>query len=774
MAEVKSNALPNDLYRTVIDLRDKFKHGHHIIKILESQLETARQNISLLQGQVRLANETIDNLKQHFSEADLTLSYLTDNNSTGNPGERHNNDVYNKHNVGVRESDSYASHASGIHVRPSEDYESQGKLVGLINRSPKQSVLPKSASDAVEHVGGEFESGERAKSPGCQSKAAYGQERPKSPYEQQLRQVLDALQDEDPRRVSMSAGSHESTREMVVNVSQGQHCMCPECVPSSSASAGTSGHGRYQGSPSSSRVAVPCSCDYGGTEMHYHDECAKHSSKVIGSSSSDEHHIANRSSMHDAHRDSSIIGSSSASSSATHYIPSVANNSSRSIDYSSSQRCTGPCCTTVDHSKGYKIVEALSPALTHYLSSRPARQHQSQQDSRQQHHDSNGKIIGHCDDKCRCHAFVNYAPFGYQVVESAPGIPQTIQPISPSLPSKKNKRYHPVAPGDEPPHLKYTKVKRIDGSKVAAQKTIQDFSKRRFHPYNPRWDLDLLIVPPPIPALDLISILGGDANPGYEIDKEANSSAATSVDDRERKSDSNAATTDPYEAAVGRSKVINSGGTVIVLTEGENVDTSHPTVAMHATPKQQVGSTVSLTDDERVQKERRQLADMKNPANDNAMRYHGSSTTGLHEPPSQLSYAPPQSNESSINSMEVDSFNRSLTSTYNSPASAQNNNSVRFKIPEALPPIQNASSVITSVSIKKERNNNTFTSNAFSIMLQPSQTDQLDNNGSSKELPGSNLTARYEQVLFQRNQDFSKIGTDDDYAMQNRLKGKVH
>jgi len=80
--------LPNDVARGIYDLRDKFKHGHHVIKILESQLETARQNISLLQGQIRLANETIENLKQQFNEADMTLAYMTDNYK-GNHERRH-------------------------------------------------------------------------------------------------------------------------------------------------------------------------------------------------------------------------------------------------------------------------------------------------------------------------------------------------------------------------------------------------------------------------------------------------------------------------------------------------------------------------------------------------------------------------------------------------------------------------------------------------------------------------------------------------------------
>ncbi len=432
MGDAKNN-IPNDLYRTVNDLRDKFKHGHHIIKILESQLETARQNISLLQGQVRLANETIDNLKQQFSEADLTLSYLTDN-SKGN-SERLNDSF--KHSV--RESDVYAQ-ASGLHGHRTDDYESPRNLHGLESRSPKQIVIK--PNDAVDPIS-DYDTVERPKSSNSQGKPAYSQERPKSPYEQQLRQVLDALQDEDPRRVNISA-TQESPRDItVISQSQPQLCMCPECVPSSS-SSGNSAHQQYQ--DAASRVP-PCSCEFTGTELHYHEDCSKHHPKAIGASTTENSR--------------QISESQRESQSSTRYISGTA-NVAQSVEYSS--RCTGPCCSSVDQPNEYKIVETSS-VIPHFITSRSSR-HQHQ-------HDANGKIIGHCDDKCRCHAFVNYAPFGYQVVESAPGIAQAIQPISPSIPSKKNKRYHPLFPGDEPPHLKYTKVKRIDESKVAAQRTIQ-------------------------------------------------------------------------------------------------------------------------------------------------------------------------------------------------------------------------------------------------------------------------------------------------------------
>ena len=415
--------LPNDVVRAINDLRDKFKHGHHIIKILESQLETARQNISLLQGQVRLANETIENLKQQFNEADMTLAFMTDNYK-GNH-ERRNESARQS----GRDLDDYSQ--APVFVTRNDEHENQRRLLEFEKNSPK--CLTKSNDMAVS----DNEQNERTKTP-----TLHAQERPKSPYAQQLRQVLDALQDEDPRK---SQASHDSSS--VASHGQPQVCMCPECVPNSS------GHRHYQ-SDSLARHSS-CGCEYSSGEVHYHDECSKHKGIIR---SNEDSSVGNRpGSRHTIHHENTT----------NPHMGSVA-HSSHHVDYST--QCTGPCCTSIDLSKGYKIVEK-SPGMPQYIAPRSPRR-QKQHETRHDPHCH--QMVGRCeDDKCRCHSYVSYAPFGYQVVESSPGVPQSIQPISPSLLSKKNKRYMPLAPGDEPPHLKYTKVKRIDGSKVAAQKTIQ-------------------------------------------------------------------------------------------------------------------------------------------------------------------------------------------------------------------------------------------------------------------------------------------------------------
>ena len=415
--------LPNDVARALHDLRDKFKHGHHIIKILESQLETARQNISLLQGQIRLANETIENLKQQFNEADMTLAYMTDNYK-GNHERRHDTGRQSG-----RDPDDYSQ--APVFVARNDEQENQRRLMEFEKNS--KSCLPKSNDMGIS----DNEQIERTKTPTQQ-----GQERPKSPYAQQLRQVLDALQDEDPRK---GLFSHESPN--VTNHGQPQVCMCAECVSSNTS------HRHYQTDSLSRRSSF--GCEYNSNEIHYHDECAKHKSVMR---TNEESSAVNRSnSTHLIHHENTT---------STHV--SNVTHSSHHVDYSS--QCTGPCCTSIDLSKGYKIVEK-SPGMPQYIAPRSPRR-QKQHEPRHDPHCH--QLVGHCEDeKCRCHAYVSYAPFGYQVVESSPGVPRSIQPISPSLISKKTKRFMPLAPGDEPPHLKYTKVKRIDGSKVAAQKTIQ-------------------------------------------------------------------------------------------------------------------------------------------------------------------------------------------------------------------------------------------------------------------------------------------------------------
>jgi len=730
--------LPNDVARGIYDLRDKFKHGHHVIKILESQLETARQNISLLQGQIRLANETIENLKQQFNEADMTLAYMTDNYK-GNHERRH--DLGRQSG---READDYTQ--APVFVARNDEQENQRRLLEFERNSQKS--LPKS-NDM-----GTLENGqhERTKTP-----TQHVQERPKSPYAQQLRQVLDALQDEDPRK---SLISHESQGIS----SQPQLCTCAECV------SGSTGHRHYQPAESLSRHSS-CGYEYNSSEMHYHDDCNKHKSVLR---TSEESSVLNRpGSAHPIHHD----GTPSA------HISNV-NHSSHQIDYSS--QCTGPCCSSIDLSKGYKIVEK-SPGMPHYIAPRSPRR----QKPHEARHDPHcHQVMGHCeDDKCHCHAYVSYAPFGYQVVESSPGVPRSIQPISPSLLGKKSKRYMPLAPGDEPPHLKYTKVKRIDGSKVAAQKTIQDFSKRRLQPYNPRWDLDLLIVPPPMPASELFSALGLEQESNIKRSRDRGSDASISGDSLPIESKN-------HEGPMIKSKVINSGGTVIVLTESDQQQRSaggHSILSM--TQVESPGSLVNESSygnemtrplpsgmkkvgsechDFKLENRLGDVAEEEYDDDDEVDGEEGKADTHgslmEHADHQTQNAGPPNLG----NPMPTEDFVSVNAHSSTSPRSA-------YKISKSssLESVQQShesalkAKVSFQVNLKTERNNNSLGSRQMgnSMTSNDRGAEQIETVVIDS---ANNLSSRYENILFQKNQDYGRLPNDEEYILHSRAKGKVH
>ena len=132
-------------------------------KILESQLETAQQNISLLQGQVRLANETIFNLKKYFQETESTVNELL------TPTTIHKSSrafQYNNSNneTSSNKKDEIMNSERNTNKHPTSRSKS--------SRSPIQTepIEPRTLEDKRDHHN-------------------------KSPYAQQLRQVLDVLQD---------------------------------------------------------------------------------------------------------------------------------------------------------------------------------------------------------------------------------------------------------------------------------------------------------------------------------------------------------------------------------------------------------------------------------------------------------------------------------------------------------------------------------------------------------------------------------------------------
>ena len=101
--------------------------------------------------------------------------------------------------------------------------------------------------------------------------------------------------------------------------------------------------------------------------------------------------------------------------------------------------------------------------------------HSPDEISPKHHPDSNGR---HHSGSGGQH-YVSYAyhmPIGATESPTHKVIHEMVQPMSPSA-GRRKRAYVPLLPNEEPPHLKYTKVKRIDGSKLTAQKVLQGIAQ---------------------------------------------------------------------------------------------------------------------------------------------------------------------------------------------------------------------------------------------------------------------------------------------------------
>lgn len=433
------------LPEAVLNLRDRLKHGQNVAKILESQIDTAQQNISLLQGQVRLATETILNLKKHFQDTENILEQLISPEQSG------------RLEIELKDLDNEPS---------TPKHASVANNVDSTTRSPVPSDTTNEATNSFDD--------KRI-------------EQNKSPYAQQLRQVLDVLTDEDVSRDN-PRGSKMMTPLMQHHkhdVCSSKECSCSDCNSPPHMSSGSSRHGY------SNKCDCGSSSCTGGMDHFHHkqrsgeEHCRNPSNNMKHKQINHSHHI-NMSPKSFERKDSSSHSRSPSSHS----------------NHSYSNHCNAPCCTNNEPSEYARPVHYVSihspPMRTNENVAPPSNKHMVER-----HHHS-----PHCvGDKCQCLPYVSYVPYGsrsYHVIDSPQGgMPPEMHTMSPSSSSRK-RQYVPLMPGEEPPHLKYTKVKRIDGNKLTAQKVLQDFTKRRFFAYNPQFDLDLLIVPPPIPAMDLL------------------------------------------------------------------------------------------------------------------------------------------------------------------------------------------------------------------------------------------------------------------------------
>lgn len=396
----------------VSTLRDRLKHGQNMTKILESQLDTAQQNISLLQGQVRLANETILNLKKYFTETENTLNELLIPNHAS----------------------SRVFRFDGEHKDHDSELSQKHGNVDSTTRSPlpTRSPIPTDTSSNGDN---------HTNKP--QTDLDKREHHNKSPYAQQLRQVLDALQDEEPRK---SLANHH--HEMVSTPSSHKDCSCTDCqTPQHSSRVKQQYHEPEYISRRSSE------------NSEFHQSKSKHKGH------SNHHHEANSSptSFHRGGHKDSMHGHSSYSS-----------------------HCNGPCC--MNEGSNYKMLDKSphyheNDKSGHYLEKSSPNMHYVHSPGISEGSTKHGgggdrHHMHHCNERPAHAGYMpGYVPYGYHMVENPHGIPHdAVQPMSPN--ARRKRPYIPLLPNEEPPHLKYTKVKRIDGSKLTAQKVLQGMNVR--------------------------------------------------------------------------------------------------------------------------------------------------------------------------------------------------------------------------------------------------------------------------------------------------------
>lgn len=410
----------------VLTLRDRLKHGQNMTKILESQLETAQQNISLLQGQVRLANETILNLKKYFQETENTVNELLTSSNNNNKSSSSHKSSRVFHFNDTNSSSKNEEHHDRKHLSSAPHSSSRKSSRSPISPEP---VEPRAPEDRREQNN-------------------------KSPYEQQLRQVLDALHDDEEPKKAMYRQLHERDHD------EHQQQQTSHSRPSSSSSSHKPSYNSENESVASyHRSRTVEAEEYSGKSKHRtnghpsHREITspKQSSFYRGQTEMVHHHRHQHPQGHPHHQN---------------YHPS------------SSNHCLGPCCQSEPSpGNGYKMVEKPPPSLPphHYVENEKPHYIEKSPSGGVRYiamHSPEGVPIKHGADAGRHHGH-HYVSYAYHMPAEAThkAIHDMAQPLSPT--GRRKRSYVPLVPNEEPPHLKYTKVKRIDGSKLTAQKVLQ-------------------------------------------------------------------------------------------------------------------------------------------------------------------------------------------------------------------------------------------------------------------------------------------------------------
>ena len=240
------------------------------------------------------------------------------------------------------------------------------------------------------------------------------------------------------------------------------------------------------------------------------------------------------------------------------------------------------------------------------------------------------------------------------------------------------------------------------------------------------------------------------------------------------------------ESPLFKSKVINSGGTVIVLTESDQqqrsvVGHSVQSLAQVEQPVRPYLTTYvaeqvsSPRDGIKVVTELREFKNEKKSDEANSIDGEGRSMEHsdyqLHNTGPLGANSPEQDGDFRTLNSHAPGSPRAVFKVARSPVGSMQNFISKEPVIRSKLPMQ--------ISLKTERNNNSLGKRTLS------NTESNEDDGEQDETvvveAPSSLGARYENVLFQKSQDYARISqdyarlsNDEDYIMHNRAKGKVH
>ena len=280
-----------------------------------------------------------------------------------------------------------------------------------------------------------------------------------------------------------------------------------------------------------------------------------------------------------------------------------------------------------------------------------------------------------------------------------------------------------------------------------------------------------------MPASELFTTLGLDQESNIQLPRDQSGETSLSGDSMSMESKSLA-------SPMIKSKVINSGGTVIVLTESDQQQKSvvgHSVLSMA-----QIESSGSFVNEDSYGAEtlrsppqgvmkigpehhdfnvERRSDDDDNVDDDGDRLMEHPDYQAQSSGPSLLSTPKPSGDFASINSHTSISPYPAYKVTKSPPGSVQN-----FKANESAI----KGKVSLPINLKTERNNNSLGSRQLGNNVHPNDKDSEQIEAVVLDSK-NNLSARYDNILFQKSQDYGRLSNDEDcYMIHNRAKGKVH